>query len=159
MTYPASVDTPEISEEIYTSRLLIWTSEKGSRSCTRRGKSFSQPGPRLWAALREDEAHKEHQLKVSTHTKDMRNLQVRAQQLCKEVLVCSEWNPILLLQNAQCRSWATIFHALLLVLIPSSHSPFHFTCCCHTLISLITSICCLPCKYKWVKNSYLFGVY
>lgn len=62
-----------------------------SRSCTCRGKSFSQPDPRLFAALREDEAYK-HQLKVSIHSKEMRNVQVRAQKICKEAQVCSEGN-------------------------------------------------------------------
>lgn len=136
MTYLASVGTPTIPEEVSTCRLLRWTSEKGSRCCTCRGKSFSQAAPGLFAALREDEAHKQHQLKVSMHTREVRNLQVRAHQHPVQVaLLCSEGNPIFLLLNAQPLlqglgsnfPWLVCTKTIInreKTLSPSSHSPF-----------------------------------
>lgn len=55
-----------IPKKIYIFRLFMSTSEKSSRSCTSRKKSFPRMDPQQFAPLKEDEVHKQYQLKMST---------------------------------------------------------------------------------------------
>lgn len=139
MTYLAGVDIPTILGEIYTSRLFMWASEKGSRSCTCRGQSFSQPDPRLFVLLSRRMKHTNSISwrcpRTSKRWETCRWGHNRSGRkhwfVVRETIFCFFKRAQSLVQelgsNFPCSSPCAVPQTL----TPSSHSPFHFTCCCH----------------------------